>query len=124
MKREGGFTLIEVILAVTILSVSLVMVMQLFSAGLKASRASCDYTRAVIYAKDIMEEISGLSEHESGEFEDGFRWETAVMPYEDSEGMVANLVQINVIVSWSDALRRDKNIELVSLKAIVDEEKL
>ena len=124
MKKKGGFTLIEVILAVTILSVSLVMVMQLFSAGLKASRASCDYTRAVIYAKDIMEEISGSPEQESGEFEDGFRWETDVIPYEDSEGMIANLVQIKVIVSWSDVLRRDKTIELVSLKAIVDEEAL
>ena len=119
-----GFTLIEVIVAFTILSVSLVMVMQLFSAGLKASRASCDYTRAVIYAKDIMEEISGSPEDESGEFEDGFIWETEVMPYEDSEGIVENILQIKVKVSWADVLRRDKTIELVSLKAIVDEEAL
>jgi general secretion pathway protein I len=122
--QNAGFTLIEVIVAFTILSVSLVMVMQLFSAGLKASRATCNYTRAVIYAKDIMEEISGSPEQESGEFEDGFFWETEVMPYEDPEGMVDNLLQIKVRVSWSDVLGRDKNIELVSLKAILNEESL
>lgn len=122
--KPEGFTLIEVIVAFTILSISLVMVMQLFSAGLKASRASCDYTRAVIYAKGIMEEMSGSPMQDSGEFEDGFRWETDVTPYEDSEGMVDNLLQIKVIVSWSDVLRRDKTIELVSLKAIVNEEAL
>jgi len=119
-----GFTLIEVILALVIMSVSLAMIMQLFSAGLKASRASCDYTRAVIYAKDIMEEISGSSQPDSGEFEDGFLWETEVMPYEDSEGMASNLMQIKVKVSWHDVLKKDKAIELVSLKAVVDEEAL
>lgn len=121
---EAGFTLIEVIVAFTILSLSLVMVMQLFSAGLKASRASCDYTRAVIYAKDIMEEISGTPESNSGEFEDGFFWETEVAPYEDSEGMIDNLLQIKVKVSWADVLRRDKSIELVSLRAQSGEDSL
>ena len=100
------------------------MVMQLFSAGLKASRASCDYTRAVIYAKNIMEEISVSSDADSGEFKDGFFWETETMPYEDSEGMVDNLLQIKVKVMWSDAMRRDKIIELVSLRAIIEEDTL
>jgi hypothetical protein len=71
-----------------------------------------------------MEEISGSPEQESGEFEDGFFWETEVMPYEDPEGMVDNLLQIKVKVSWPDVLGRDKNIELVSLKAILNEESL
>lgn len=112
-----GFTLIEVIVALVITSLSLAMVMQLFAAGLKASRASCDYTRAIIYAKDIMEEMSDSPKDDAGEFEDGFFWETEVMAYEDPQGMVSNLTQIKVKVSWADALRRDKEIELVSLKA-------
>ena len=127
MKRElrdAGFTLIEVIVAITILSVCLVMIMQLFSAGLRASRASCDYTKAVIYAKDIMEEMSGSPEQGSGEFEDGFSWETEVAPYENPEGITGNIKQIKVKVRWSDALRRDKALELVSLKTILDKDAL
>ena len=119
-----GFTLIEVIVAITILSISLVMVMQLFSAGLKASRASCDYTRAVIYAKDIMEEMSGSSESESGKFEDGFFWEIEVTPYEDSEGAIDNLLQIKVKVSWDDVRRKPKSLELVSLRTTESKEEL
>lgn len=121
---EAGFTLIEVIVAFTIMSVILVIVLQLFSAGQIASRASCDYTRAVIYAKDIMEEISGSPEQGSGEFDDGFFWETEVTPYEDSEGIVENLLQIKVKVSWDNVRHKPKSLELVSLKAIVDEEAL
>ena len=102
ITNPEGFTLIEVIVAFTILSVTLVMVMQLFSAGLKASRASSDYTRAVIYAKDIMEQITDPPTDDSGEFEDGFFWETEVTPYEDSEGMIDNLMQIKVKVTWPD----------------------
>ena len=124
MKDSRGFTLIEVIVAFTILSVSLVMVMQLFSAGLKASRATCDYTQAVIYAKDIMEEISGSSEQDSGEFEDGFLWETEITPYEDAEGLIDNLMQIKVKITWADVFRRDKHLELVSLKANFDKDEL
>ena len=122
MNRKEGFTLIEVILVLVIMSVSLAMVLQLFSAGLKASRATGDYTRAVIYAKDIMEEISGFPESASGEFEDGYLWETEVTPYEVSEEVIPNLKKISVKVSWHDVLKKNKVVELVTLRAIVDEE--
>ncbi len=119
-----GFSLFEVIVAMTILSIVIVLVMQLFSAGLKMSRVSCDYTRAVIYAKGIMEQISDPPADDSGEFEDGYTWETEIAPYEDSEEMAANLMQIKVKVSWSDGLRSDKVIEIVSLRALIEEEAL
>jgi general secretion pathway protein I len=122
--RETGFTLIEVIVALVIVSVSLAMVMQLFSAGLKASRASCDYTRAVIYAKDIMEEMSESPEQDSGAFDDGYSWETEVQPYVEDEGGMSNLLLIKVKVFWDDVLRNPKSIEIVSLKAVEDEEEL
>lgn len=119
-----GFTLLEVIIAFTILSVSLVMVMQLFSAGLRASRASCDYTRAVIYAKDIMEEMSGNSTQNSGEFDDGYSWETEIEPYMEDEEGIPNLLKVKVRVFWDDVRRNPKSLELVSLRAMENEEGL
>lgn len=116
--------MLEVIIAFAILSVSLVMVMQLFSAGLRASRASCDYTRAVIYAKDIMEEMSGNSTQNSGEFDDGYSWETEIEPYMEDEEDIPNLLKVKVRVFWDDVRRNPKSLELVSLRAMENEEGL
>lgn len=126
ISRSCGFTLIEVIIAITIMSISLVMVMQLFSGSLRASRVSCDYTRAVVHAKDKMEELSVDPVGGSGEFEDGFRWESEVGPYEDIntelEDTGYNILKIKVKVIWSNIGNQEKSIELVSLKTVEREQ--
>jgi general secretion pathway protein I len=119
-EGEGAFTLIEVIVAIAILGITLVMIMQLFSGGLRASRASCDYTRAVVHAKDKMEELSFDPVSASGEFEDGFKWEAEVEPLEELKEKLEdsnyNLLKIKVKVSWSNVLNQQKFVELVSLR--------
>jgi len=121
--REG-FTLIEVIVAMAILGISLVMVMQLFSMGLKSAKASCDYTIAIVHAKDKMEELSQTLVNESGEFEDGFKWETMVEDYKELEEKVYNLKKLIVKITWPETPGRLKTIDMVSLKMISDQEKL
>jgi prepilin-type N-terminal cleavage/methylation domain-containing protein len=121
-SRTGGFTLIEVILTMTILAVGLVMILQLFSIGLRSSRTSCDYSTAVIYARGVMEELSISPVQGSGLFEDKFEWESEVLPYEgyeeslDEAGM--NLLKLKVKVSWDETDKRRKFIQIVSLNAV------
>lgn len=119
--NNRGFTLVEVIVAIAIVGISLVLIMQLFSRGLRASRASCDYTRAVVHAKDKMEELMATPVEGSGEFEDGFRWETEVEPYKELEEIGSNLLKIKVKVSWGDIQRGDRSVELESLKLYQNE---
>lgn len=114
--NNEGFTLFEVIVAVAIMAVSLVMVMQLFSAGLRSARASCDYTRAVVHARDKMEELSHTLKGGSGEFEDGFSWETAVEDYKTSEDKEYSLMKLVVKVYWPDFQQKRRAHELVSLR--------
>jgi general secretion pathway protein I len=123
---EGGFTLMEVLVAGVIMTVSFVMVMQLFSGGLKLSRSSCNYTRAVVHAKDKMEELSGNPVADSGEFEDGFRWESVLEPYvvgdEDAdEESLFRLFKITVKVLWDDN-NKQHAVKLVSLKLVSADE--
>ena len=120
-RGGAGFTLIEVIIAMALLSICLVMIMQLFARGLKSARISCDYTRAVIIAKGKMEELSKNPVSESGELEEGYRWETEALPYEEDEDERYNLMKIKVKVFWGDVSNRERSIELVSLKVISDE---
>lgn len=132
MKRTGqkikqgnpasGFTLIEVIVAIAILSISFVLVLQLFSNGLKAARTSCDYTRAIVLAKDKMDELSDDPVSGSGEFDEGFMWESEVEPYKEDEESEYKLLKIKVKVTWDSMLKRQRSVELVSLRMSPGEE--
>ena len=122
IKGNSGFTLVEVIVAMAIVSISFVMIMQLFSGGLRASRTSCDYTRAVVHAKNKMEELSFDPIADSGNFDDGFNWQTEFEPYEEPEDSNFKLIKLKVNISWGDALRRPKSIKMESLKTVpIDE---
>lgn len=119
MKRQiSGFTLIEVVIAMTILGICLVLVMQLFAGGLRAARTSCDYSRAVLHAKDKMEEISDDPVQDSGVFDDGFKWETVVESYKEVKDNPYKLLKIKVRVIWPDVMKNSKTVELVGLKAV------
>jgi general secretion pathway protein I len=124
MKRTSpGFTLIEVIIAIVILSISLVLVMQLFAGGLRAARTSCDYSRAVIHAKDKMGELFEDPVQGAGVFDDGFAWETDVNIYKKIEESNLNLLELKVRVLWNDVSKNPRTVELVALK-VASEEKM
>jgi hypothetical protein len=99
------------------------MVMQLFSMGLKSAKASCDYTIAIVHAKDKMEELSQTLVNDSGEFEDGFKWETMIEDYKELEENIYNLKKIKVKITWPEVYEKQKSINMVSLKTVSDQEK-
>lgn len=123
-SQGAGFTLIEVIVAMTILAISLVAVLQLFSGGLKASSISRNYTLAIAHAKNKMEELSFAPVQDSGEFEDGFKWESDVQPYEGLyeelnarlESSELKLLKIIVKISWNSSRNKQKSVQLVTLR--------
>lgn len=121
---SSGFTLIEIIVSMAILGISLVMVMQLFSAGLKSAKASCDYTRAIVHAKDKMAELSETLTNDSGEFEDGFRFETEIEDHKQLEESNYNLKKLKVKILWPESFKTQKSINMVSLKMVSGEEEL
>ncbi len=51
MKRNGGFTLLEVMVALTILAVGLVAIMRLFPSAVSQSRRSAERTTVSMLAK-------------------------------------------------------------------------
>jgi prepilin-type N-terminal cleavage/methylation domain-containing protein len=122
--KEGaqkGFTLLEIIIAVAILGIGVVMVMQLFSGGLRTARTSKEYTNAVIHAKIKMEEMIINPVQESGEFPDGFHWQTDVTPYESL--LMIKIVKITVRV-YHYASGDKCLVELATLKTMTGEDNL
>lgn len=82
MKKNRGFTLIEVIVALAILGIGLTVIIELFSGGLRLGRTSEEYTRAVNFARMKMEDIASQTSieegDEEGKFDDTFRWQVKV----------------------------------------------
>src|SRR4030042_229498 len=73
-----GFTLMEVVVALAILSVGLTVIIELFAGGLRLARVSEEYTKAVNYARIKMEEIAVKPKmeegNEEGKFDERFGW--------------------------------------------------
>jgi prepilin-type N-terminal cleavage/methylation domain-containing protein len=100
--RKNGFTLMEIIVATTIMGIALVAVLQLFSIGLSSGRRSQRATIAVSLARNVMEEILSRDELTNGT--EGGRFEEEGMDYaiEIQPGEFEELHEVLVTVSWSE----------------------
>ena len=122
---NDGFTLIEILVAISILAISLVVILQLFSGGLKSSRLSDEYTRGIFHAREKMGEVllsKDLSEGETeGAFADSFRWKCLVerieRAEEDEEKLPFNMFNIKVDIIW-DVGDKEKRFQVSTIKIV------
>lgn len=136
LSSQGGFTLLEILLAISILGVAIIAIMQQFSAGLRIARMSNTYTAATIYAKQKLEEFQVEEEmkerEESGSFEDGYYWRVSITPYEDYmeeedeelfEHLPLEMYRLESVVWWQEG-EKEKSITLATLKTVKKKEGL
>ena len=117
-RSRGGFTLLEVLVAFVILSVSLVALMRGFSSGLNAIGAAGDYQIATMLARSKIDEIGPVIEltegHHAGTFENGYAWQAEITAYDlgQAEPFPVQGYQIAVTVQWQGG----RTISLTSLR--------
>ena len=132
-SRNRGFLLIEVVVALAILGIGLMVIIELFSGGLRLARASMEYTKAVNYARTKMEEMTVkpavVEGTEEGESDDKtFRWQVGVKKVDllsidksvDYKPPI-ELYQVKIDVFWKSGTK-EKSTSVESLKAIKPEE--
>jgi general secretion pathway protein I len=104
-----GFTLIEVVVALVVLTLALGALLELFSAGIRATAAAEDRTLAVLLAQSRLAAIGVETPLESGvadgAFDDRFRWRAVIAPLEEpglpaEEDAGFTLYRVQVTVSW------------------------
>ncbi|MBS1225342.1 MAG: ral secretion pathway protein [Proteobacteria bacterium] len=106
--RQRGFSLLEVLVAFAILSVSLGVLLQVFATGLRNAGMADDYTQATLYAESILaaygrEAPLGEGVRE-GPVNDRFSWRGTVsavaegMP--DPEKTQVRAYRVSVEVFW------------------------
>jgi prepilin-type N-terminal cleavage/methylation domain-containing protein len=118
--HAGGFTLIEVAIAMAIVGVGVVTVLEIFSAALRTERGAAMRSRAAMRARTILEATMTAPDpvpmQDSGEFGDGYHWERKVR--EAPEFTESNtreldvkseitLFEIEVSVLWPQAADRE-----------------
>lgn len=107
MRRNRGFTLIEVLVAFALMALFLAILFQAVSGGFRAQMASDRHANAAMVARSVLAFLEARPLEAgawSGESADGLIWTVAVEPAalaadEDGEPL-ARLWQVTVSVRW------------------------
>lgn len=136
VMSSKGFTLLEVLAAVAVLSIASVAIFQLFSANLKGISASEDYINAVLQAESKMREILDNEELTESEWEeiaeDGYAYSVTVTKTfsvktvtktltktfsEKTETLAKDLLHVNLTINWTKGAR-ERSYTLNTLKLV------
>lgn len=120
---SGGFTLLEVLVALAILGIAITVVLQLFSANLRSVAASGDYLSAAVKAEAKMREIlddNALSEKSLSETtKDGYRIDVSVADTlkEKTDSIQVALLDVSVTIHWTNGAR-ERSLTLRTAKVV------
>jgi prepilin-type N-terminal cleavage/methylation domain-containing protein len=117
-RRSGGYSLVEMVAALTIFGVGVLGMLELFTTCLRSTSASLGHTHAVYLAQGLLEEVmveGGLyATSDSGDF--GNEYPRHSWTYEIEDTDQTGLMQVRVTVTW-DERGREKEFVLTTLVA-------
>lgn len=129
--RERGYTLIEVIVAFSILALALTLLLGSLSGAARQVRWADDAGRAALHAQSLLDDL-GIGTplqpgHRDGEFEDGrYRWTLEVASYDDpllprpsmADPAALRLLQLSLDVRWGREDDPRNRLQLRSLRLV------
>ncbi|MFI3154678.1 MAG: type II secretion system protein [Methylococcaceae bacterium] len=127
-NKQRGFSLLEILIAFSILALSLGILLKIFSAGVNTAGVAEEYTAAVQIAESLMAGTSVQAPLQAGETSglenEKYHWRVSVSPFQfsaenlDVSTLSVVLFKVKVIVNWGDgnAGTDDRQVELITLK--------
>ncbi len=123
-STNRGMTLLEILVAFVILSLTMAVILQIFSGGMRNSRVAERYSKAVFLAQSRMATV-GLEQplvpgEDTGQVGADMQWHISVAPLDDG-GEADKLLlpvrqfQVRVTVTWNED-GHDKQVELSTVR--------
>jgi general secretion pathway protein I len=112
-KREAGFTLVEVIVALAMLSAGLSLLLGLISNSLRQTASAQRMAGAGSLAQSLMAEVGTdlaiRAEVRDGQYTNGYRWRLKMQPYDnvrENDERPVGLYSISAEVEWEEGAER------------------
>lgn len=132
IRRHKGFSLLEILVAFSIMAVALTVVLRIFGSGVNSAIVSEDYSLAVQIAESIMARTGIETPLEVGEASgvegDKYDWLVTIRPVAkvsaDSNAQTQSsfsglqLLTVRVSVFWGEESGQRRSVELNTLKTI------
>jgi general secretion pathway protein I len=124
-RVQAGFSLLEVLVAFSVLALSLGVLLQIFSTAMRGVDLAGQYSEAVLLAESRLASVGSAIPLEAGNYvgdDAGYRWQVSLAPYADplSDANLTNPgapepLQVRVEVRWRDG-ERERSLALDSLR--------
>ena len=112
MQKNAGFSLIEVLVALTILALATGSLLGIFSAAARNTSVAMQTQQALSVAEDQMAMLDGSGNYqpriENGVYDERFNWTVEVNAVVQNDRIVRTLqpVRVSVSVDWQDGSHR------------------
>jgi general secretion pathway protein I len=129
VNKQQGFSLLEILMAFSILTLSLGILLKIFSGGANTAIVAEEYTAAVQIAESLLantKEAPLKTGRSSGLENEKYNWLVEVSPYQfnpenvEPESIKTELFKVRVTVSWDadTAISDGRKLELTTLKLV------
>ena len=107
IMNQQGFSLLEVLVAFSILVVSLVVIVDVFSTGLRSVMSAVNYQQVSLYAGSKLAELrsseSLTAGTDEGRFNDIYHWQSVVTePAWVDKNLPIKIYEITLTVAWKE----------------------
>jgi general secretion pathway protein I len=123
IKRSGGFTLLEVLLAFVLFALSFTAVLEIMSGTMRNTVRSREFSEVALISQSVMDQLGVDIPLEAGTTMIGesgdYVWEVNIDVFEDLDGNARTmelaeltgieLLQIDLVISWGEPPRERSN---------------
>jgi general secretion pathway protein I len=106
VRKQAGFTLLEILVAFVMLALVGGALLQLFQGGLQSLSAGDNYSRAALLAESTLSQLRADPALEAGQrhgdLEPGYRYELQLTPYQENGVVLPDLLQLDLAILWGE----------------------
>lgn len=131
-RESGGFTLLELLLAFVVFSLSFATVLEILSGSMRNTVRARHYSEAALTAQSMMDQVGLEIPLQAGHFANGesgdYEWQIDIIPYSGGEGNQLStslaelsgveLLEVDLSISWGEP-PREQTRNFSTIKAVL-----